>query len=161
MNEIKNILNDRFEAIERRIVLVLEQLDDEQVNWRPNDSSNSISNLIVHISGNINDRIGKGMNKRPFTRDRDGEFEVQVITKNDLIEIIKTSLREVKVTLMAMNNEGLLETQKTGNREQTNLEIFIQSATHFSEHMGQILYIAKILKDEDYVTTTVPKKKRV
>ncbi|MCY9663138.1 DUF1572 family protein [Paenibacillus chondroitinus] len=161
MNEIKNILNDRFEAIERRIVLVLEQLDDEQVNWRPNDSSNSISNLIVHISGNINDRIGKGMNKKPFTRDRDGEFEVQVITKNDLIEIIKTSLREVKVTLMAMNNEGLLETQKTGNREQTNLEVFIQSATHFSEHMGQILYIAKILKDEEYLTTTVPKKKRV
>ncbi|MDU0201005.1 DUF1572 family protein [Paenibacillus sp. MAH-36] len=161
MKEIKNMLNDRFEVIERRIVLVLEQLNDEQVNWRPNESSNSISNLIVHISGNINDRIGKGMNKIPFTRDRDGEFEVHFISKNDLIENIKTSFHEVKETLMAMDNEGLLQTQKTGNREQTNLEIFIQSATHFSEHMGQILYIAKILKDEDYLTTTVPKKKRI
>jgi len=59
MNEIKNMLKDRFDAMEKRILLVLEQLDDQQVNWRPNDSSNSISNLMIHINGNMKERIGQ------------------------------------------------------------------------------------------------------
>ncbi|ACT03152.1 DUF1572 family protein [Paenibacillus sp. JDR-2] len=146
MTEITAVLKNRFDAIEKRIILVLNQLDDQQVNWRPNESSNSITNLIVHISGNINERIGMAMNNKPFSRDRDKEFETQFKTKAELIELTHTSFGEVQTAL-------------TGNREQSNLEIFIQSATHFSEHMGQILYIAKILKDEDYITTSVPKKK--
>ncbi|WP_198027763.1 DUF1572 family protein [Paenibacillus forsythiae] len=53
----------------------MDQLSDEQVNWRPNDSSNSIANLMVHISGNINERISKGINNKDFIRNRDEEFE--------------------------------------------------------------------------------------
>jgi hypothetical protein len=161
MHEIKHLLKDCFDAIEKRIVSVLNQLDDQQVNWRPNDSSNSISNLIIHISGNIKERIGHGMNHIPFSRNRDEEFEVHIKTKPELIEMIETSLHEVKETLTAMSNERFSETQKIGDREQTHLETFIQSATHFSEHMGQIFYIAKIIKDEAYITTSVPKKKPV
>nr|WP_261381235.1 DUF1572 family protein [Paenibacillus cremeus] len=131
---IHPVTADRFDAIERRIVLVLNQLDVEQVNWHPNESSNSITNLIIHINGNINERIGKGINHKPFTRDRDKEFEAQFKTKVELIEMIQSSLGVVKVALMTLKNEQFSEVQQIGNREQTNLEMFIQSATHFSEH---------------------------
>ncbi|MFC5448672.1 DUF1572 family protein [Paenibacillus aestuarii] len=159
MNEIKVILKDRIDAIEKRILLVLEQLDDQQVNWRPNESSNSISNLIIHINGNMKERIGSGMNHVPFVRNRDDEFEEQFKTQAELIEITKSLFSELRETLVAMSDERFAQTQKIGDRELTNLAIFIQCATHFSEHMGQILYIAKIIKDGEYVTTSVPKKK--
>ncbi|MWC26876.1 DUF1572 family protein [Paenibacillus sp. MMS18-CY102] len=51
----------KFEEIRKRILKALEQLDDEQVNWRPNDASHSISTLIKHIEGNILERIAKGI----------------------------------------------------------------------------------------------------
>ncbi|REE67620.1 uncharacterized protein DUF1572 [Paenibacillus taihuensis] len=158
MIDLKSLLKDRFDAIASRILLVLNQLDDQQVNWRPNEASNSITNLIVHMNGNINDRIGKGMNNKPYTRNRDDEFESQVKSKQELIEMTETMFGEVTSTLISMTPEQLSELQQTGSRAQTNIEIFIQSVTHFSEHMGQILYIAKILKDDAYISTTVPKK---
>ncbi|MZQ81035.1 DUF1572 domain-containing protein [Paenibacillus sp. 5J-6] len=159
MNELEGILKIRFDSIEKRIELVLNQLDNQQVNWRPNESSNSIANLIVHMSGNINERIGKGMNEKPYFRNRDEEFGEQFKTKDELIEMILISLHEVKDTLMAMSEKRFSDTKIPDNRDLTNLEIFIQTATHISEHTGQIFYIAKMLKDEDYVTTIVPKQK--
>jgi len=99
------------------------------------------------------------MNHVPFERKRDDEFEEQFKTKAELIEITKRLFSEVRETLIAMSDERFAQIQKIGDREMTNLAIFIQCATHFSEHMGQILYIAKIIKDEDYKTTSVPKKK--
>ncbi|MCM3629888.1 DUF1572 domain-containing protein [Paenibacillus glycanilyticus] len=141
------VFQDRFDAIERRISLVLNQLDEDQVNWRPNASSNSISNLIIHLYGYVNERIGMGINNKPFSRDRDQEFEAQFTTMPELLEAVNTLFEELRSAL------------SNGNREQTNLEIYIQCAAHLSEHMGQMLYIAKIIKDEKYVTTSVPKKK--
>lgn len=61
MNEVKSLLVKKFKEIKKRIMLVLDQLSDEHVNWRPDDSSNSIANLIVHINGNIQERIGDGI----------------------------------------------------------------------------------------------------
>jgi formyltetrahydrofolate hydrolase len=153
-------LKNKFEEIQKRILLILNQLTDEQINWRPNESSNSIANLIVHIEGNIKERIGQGINNVEFIRDRDGEFEEHFITRNDLIEMLNTSFRELIETTTKMTEETLMKTQLVRNKERTNIEVMMTSATHFSEHMGQLLYIGKLLLDNEYVTTSIPKKKK-
>jgi len=155
MEEVKNILIGKFEEIQRRILLVLEQLDDDQVNWRPNESSNSIANLIFHIGSNVKDRIGKGMNQKAFERNRDEEFEKNYWSKHELVTIVNDSFSETIETLKTMNQERLSESQTVRGRERSHLDMFIQCATHFSEHMGQIFYIGKIIKDEDYKTTSL------
>lgn len=48
---INNLLT-KFEQIKNRILSVINQLSDEDINWRPNEESNSISNLVIHIAGN-------------------------------------------------------------------------------------------------------------
>ncbi|MEV5025668.1 DUF1572 family protein [Paenibacillus sp. LPE1-1-1.1] len=49
----------KFEEIRRRILKAVDQLDDEQLNWRPDETSHSISMLIKHIEGNMLERIVK------------------------------------------------------------------------------------------------------
>ncbi|WP_160036063.1 DUF1572 family protein [Paenibacillus sp. An7] len=49
-------LVNKFEEIRERILKVTSQLDDDQLNWRPNEASHSISTLIKHIEGNIKER---------------------------------------------------------------------------------------------------------
>ncbi|MGM0884051.1 MAG: DinB family protein [Bacillota bacterium] len=158
MEEIKNLLLRKFEEIQRRILLVLEQLSDEEVNWRPNESSNSIANLIVHISGNVNERIIKGIHKKGINRNRDEEFEDLCRTKQELMDITNESFNEVIETITSITKEAWLKTQMVRNKERTHLDMLIQCATHFSEHMGQILYIGKIIKNSEYVMTSIPKK---
>lgn len=159
MDMIKNLLVTKFEEIHRRIIFVLNQLSDDEVNWRPNDSSNSIANLIIHISGNISERISKGINHKHFIRNRDEEFEELNRTKQELVEITNESFHEIIETARRMTEEAFMKTQLVRNRERTNLDMFIQCASHYSEHLGQVFYIAKMLKGRDYVTTTIPKKR--
>lgn len=90
MEKVKDLLVTKFHQIETRIKLLLDQLSDEELNWRPNESSNSISNLIIHIEGNIGERISKGINKKDYTRHRDKEFEPISKTKSELIEMPHT-----------------------------------------------------------------------
>ncbi|MFD1774306.1 DUF1572 family protein [Paenibacillus rhizophilus] len=158
MEVVKKLLSNKFEEIQRRIILVLDQLSDEQVNWRPNESSNSVTNLIVHIRGNIDERITKGIHNKEISRNRDEEFEKRYRTKQDLINLTKGSFDEIIETIKIMTEETLMKTQLVRNKERTNLDMIIQCATHFSEHMGQILYIGKMIKDREYVTTSIPKK---
>ncbi|NGM83786.1 DUF1572 domain-containing protein [Paenibacillus sp. 7124] len=159
MDVVKSILIAKFEEIQRRIIFVLDQLSDEQVNWRPNESSNSIANLIVHISGNINERIARGINKKDVTRNRDEEFEELYRTKQELIQLTNVSLLEIIETTKSMTEETFMKTQIVRDRERTNWDVLIQCATHFSEHLGQVFYIGKMIKDREYVTTSVPKKR--
>ncbi|GGA45276.1 DUF1572 family protein [Paenibacillus physcomitrellae] len=158
MFDLQSLLLTRFQDIHKRMLLALDQLDDEQVNWRPNASSNSIANLIIHISGNIKERIGDGMNHIPFTRDRDAEFEELSRTKSELVAIINEIFTELDGTLNTMDEERFKLTQEVRGQQRSHLETFIQTATHLAEHLGQILYIAKMLKDEQYISTSTPKK---
>ncbi|SDW24456.1 DUF1572 family protein [Paenibacillus sp. CF384] len=158
MEDIKTILISKFEEIERRMLSVLEQLDDEEVNWRPNETSNSIANLIVHISGNINERILNGILNRNAVRNRDEEFEELYRTKQELLDITRESFQFTIETIKGLTKDEWYKTQVVRNKERTHLEVIIQCAAHFSEHLGQVFYIAKTIKDSEYVTTSIPKK---
>lgn len=159
MDEVQDWLIHKFEEIEHRIMLVIDQLDDDQLNWRPNESSNSISNLLIHINGNMNERIGSGILKKEVTRNRDEEFESVYKSKADLKTLTQNLFRELIETTNRMTDETFRETQRIRNKERTNREILLQCAAHFSEHLGQILYIGKMLLDESYETTSIPKAK--
>jgi uncharacterized damage-inducible protein DinB len=155
---IRHWLVSKFEEIERRIILVIDQLSDDQLNWHPNNSSNSISTLVVHISGNINERVGKGINNKPYERDREKEFEQTYLSKSELKEMLEKNFQELIETTRSISAETLAETQIVRNRERTNLDILLQCAAHFSEHMGQILYLGKLCLDDRYETTSIPRR---
>lgn len=156
---IRELLIQKFREIERRILLVIRQLNDEELNWRPNDASNSIANLVVHIRGNINERIVSGIQGLAITRDRDAEFEPVQLSKAELTELTVESFRIVADTVTQLNEEQWQQTQLVRGKERTHLDMLFQCAAHFSEHMGQIFYIGKLLKGDEYTTTSIPRRK--
>src|SRR5215831_16370096 len=52
-----------------------EQLTDEQVWWRPNEASNSIGNLMLHLNGNVRQWLVDSFGKHEDTRNRPAEFQ--------------------------------------------------------------------------------------
>lgn len=157
---VKQNLLSKFEQIRNKMILAIDQLTDDQVNWRPNKESNSIANLIVHIEGNIQERISSKILGEPNKRNRDQEFDENMArTKEELKEAISKSFQLIINSLSSMTEADMLKVISIKNTDYTVLDIFLMSTSHFSEHLGQIFYIAKTLLEEKYVTTSIPKKR--
>ena len=72
-----------------RLQSCVAQLTNEQVWWRPNESSNSIGNLLLHLNGNVNQWIGSGLGNEPDHRIRHTEFDQRhPLNKDELITIL-------------------------------------------------------------------------
>lgn len=145
----------KFEEIRRRILKAVDQLDDEQLNWRPDETSHSISMLIKHIEGNMLERIVKGILHEEIVRDRENELKETFLNQLELKAIIQNRFQLAIDTIKSISDERLNEKQLVRSRERTNLDMLHQCAAHYSEHMGQIFYIAKQCLKENYQSTSV------
>ncbi|WP_160032147.1 DinB family protein [Paenibacillus sp. An7] len=145
----------KFQEIERRILLVTEQLSEEQLNWKPNEQSHSIANLVLHIEGNIKERIAKGILNQNIVRDREAEFSAVFISKAELTTRVEENLGFLTDIVSKLTDRELEQTQVVRNKERTNIDMLHQCAAHYSEHMGQIFYIAKLCLNEGYKSTSI------
>src|SRR6478672_4991784 len=60
-----------------RIELAIAPLSLDQIWWRPNEASNSIGNLMLHLAGNVRQWIVGGVGRQSMARDRDLEFSTR------------------------------------------------------------------------------------
>ena len=149
----------KFEEIRDTMKKGLYQLNDSDLNYRPNYESNTIANLVVHIEGNIYQRIGTGIHGHPDKRSRENEFSREMyITKDELFNRIDDSFKFLIDTINELQDEDLLRKIEVRDKQKTIYEVFQQCVAHYSEHLGQILYLAKICLGELYKTTAIHKK---
>lgn len=140
-----------------KINSALATLTDEQIWWRPNEASNSIGNLILHLCGNVRQWIIAGVGGAVDARDRDREFgESRRLSRDDLLALLTTTLNEVDEVLTKLESEiTASQTDAPLQREcvpqgfaQTVLDAVFHVVEHFSYHTGQIVFIAKLLAAE-------------
>lgn len=133
-----------------KIERCLEQLDDNQIWWRPNPQSNSIGNLVLHLCGNARQWIVAGLGGSDDLRNRDSEFEqTEVIERAKLIDLLKSTVAEVVGTLKTLDVETLLEKREIQGAEVDLLQAIFHVTEHFSMHTGQIILLTKLLTATD------------
>ncbi len=130
--------------------MATEQLTDEQIWWRPNEASNSIGNLILHLTGNVTQWIIGGVGNQPVVRDRQKEFdERSVISGSELLAKLEQTLERVSKVLSELDASSLMESRKIQGNDVTVLQAIYHVVEHFSMHTGQILLLTKIIAAED------------
>lgn len=140
------LVEDYLPKIERCLAL----LNDQQVWWRANPESNSIGNLLLHLSGNVRQWIVVGLGGAADTRDRDSEFaQREVIPGDELLQRLRQTLREADETLSAFASENLLEEYTIQGLQVSALEAILHVVEHFSMHTGQIIMLAKMFAEVD------------
>jgi uncharacterized damage-inducible protein DinB len=140
------LTGDYLPKIER----CLEQLNDEQIWWRPNAESNSIGNLVLHLCGNARQWIVSGLNSGPDNRIRDAEFaRREVIPRAALLQLLRTTLADVETVLRDLDPSVLLEKRTIQGSEVDVLEAIFHVTEHFSMHTGQIIMLTKMLTSTD------------
>ena len=135
-----------------KIERCLEKLIDEQVWWRSNSESNSIGNLLLHLSGNARQWIVCGIGGEADARVRQAEFDERTtIPRDELLSRIRTTVRAVDDTLAVFDPHRLLERFKIQGTEVTALAAIFHVTEHFSMHTGQIIMLTKMLARMDLV----------
>ena len=157
-----HFVDDFLPKIER----CLARLTDDQIWWRPNDQSNSIGNLLLHLCGNARQWIVCGVGGAADTRNRDAEFaQREMIPAGELHTLLKQTLSDVDATLAQYDANGLLERRTIQGTDVSVLAAILHVVEHFSMHTGQILMLTKMLTNADLSfyqfdgTTAVPKWK--
>jgi uncharacterized damage-inducible protein DinB len=133
-----------------KLLSSLEAMSDDDVWWRPNEESNSVGNLILHLHGNMKEWIVNGIGGGSFVRDRDAEFARRDrVAKAELAAAIRAVVEEVDAVLSGLPSGDLLNRFAVQDYSTSRLEAIYHVVEHFSYHLGQILYISKLRIGKD------------
>lgn len=128
-----------------KIRAAVESLAEPDLWWRPNDASNSIANLMLHLAGNIRQWIVSGVGGAPDRRDRAAEFARRHgLLKEELLTILSGAVYDADAVLARTSPAALSEPRTIQGREVTVLEAIYHVIEHFSTHTGQIAYVSKL-----------------
>jgi uncharacterized damage-inducible protein DinB len=138
--------DDYLPKIER----CLELLSDEQIWWRANPQSNSIGNLLLHLSGNVRQWIVSGLGGAPDERDRDSEFAQRgMVSRDELLTRLKQTLNEADAALAEFDVDKLLGRHTIQGCDVTAMSAIYHVVEHFSMHTGQIIMMSKMFAEVD------------
>ena len=113
--------------------------------WRrPNDQSNSVGNLLLHLAGNVGQWIVSGVGGMPDRRDRPAEFNTRGgASADELLARLDSVLAEADAVLASLSAESLAERRTIQGREVSVMAAVYSAVQHFSTHLGQIIMVAK------------------
>jgi uncharacterized damage-inducible protein DinB len=128
----------------------VESLTDEQVWWRPNEASNSIGNLLLHLNGNVRQWLISSFDCANDKRDRSAEFsERKSIPASVLLEKLAATMNDASEVLARLTEADLLRTLQIQGYTVTGLEAIYHVVEHFGMHYGQIIFVTKLLRGEN------------
>ncbi|MGH7476197.1 MAG: DUF1572 family protein [Longimicrobiales bacterium] len=126
------------------------RLSDEELWSRPNEASNSVANLLLHLAGNLRQWIVSGVGGAPDTRARDAEFATRGgLGRGELLAALEASVAEADAILAALPAERLAEQRLVQQQDVTVLDAIYHAVEHFAGHTYQIAYITKATTGED------------
>jgi uncharacterized damage-inducible protein DinB len=133
-----------------KITICLDELEETETWKRPNDNSNSIGNIILHLCGNIRQYAISSLGNIEDIRERDKEFAADGgYSKSELIKKLITTVEEAKIIIQNIDSDELLRKRKVQGYYYSGIGIIIHVTEHYSYHTGQIIFWTKLLKNKD------------
>lgn len=156
-----HVVVKKFHELKKSAERTFEQLDSDDWNWFYNADSNSIAVIIKHMSGNMISRWSDFLTsdgEKP-SRHRDEEFENEFMSEEMLLDVWNRGWEVFLNTLRSLKPKDLLSTVFIREEPHSVLEAIERQMSHYSYHVGQIVYVAKLRKSDDWKSLTIPRKK--
>jgi hypothetical protein len=147
----------RYRALGER---ALAQVPEERWFAEPAGGSNSLAVLVKHVGGNLRSRWTDFLTsdgEKP-DRDRDGEFEIR---SGDDAAALRAKWNAgwdaLLCSLDGLRGGDLDRTVRIRGEELTALQAAQRSLAHTAQHVGQIVYVAKLLAGPGWATLSIPR----
>jgi len=161
---IKNYHSDALQSFRNYKGLAeraIEQIDDKEFFAVIDAESNSVAVIVKHIAGNLHSRWRDFLTsdgEKDF-RNRDSEFEMTGDTREALMQFWETGWQTLFDNIEPLTADDFSKTITIRGQAHTIVEAINRQLTHYTYHIGQIVFLAKHLKSTAWKTLSVPRNK--
>jgi hypothetical protein len=137
------------------------QLTDAELHFTPNAASNSIAVIVQHMAGNMLSRWTNFLTEdgeKPW-RQRDEEFEVHDYSKQQIVELWEKGWACFLDALTPLTENDLLKTIYIREEPLLVIDAINRQLAHYPYHVGQIIYIGKLIKESGWQSLSIEKGK--
>jgi hypothetical protein len=138
------------------------QLTDDELFVTLDPESNSVATLVKHLAGNMRSRFTDFLTsdgEKP-DRFRDREFELtSSTTRADVMKSWDEGWAQLFATLESLEPEDVMRTVTIRGEPHTVLQAINRQLAHYAGHIGQIIFLAKHLKSNQWKTLSIPRGK--
>lgn len=137
------------------------QVPDEGLFWQYKTESNSIAMIVNHMVGNMLSRFTDFLTTdgEKEWRNRDQEFASLIQTREALFEQWNKGWRCLTTVLESLRPEDLEKIVYIRNEGHTVIEAVNRQLAHYAYHSGQIVFIAKMIKNEEWQSLSIPRNR--
>ena len=136
----------------QRVIDEIGLFKDEANIWKIGGSiKNSAGNLVLHLTGGLNYLIGTNLSNTGYVRNRDAEFTIKGVDKEQLIGQLKELNSMIDKTISSLTEEQLESSFPIFfDKENATIRyVLIQLLLHLNYHLGQINYLRRMLEFGD------------
>jgi len=137
------------------------QVADEQLHFAPDPESNSISVIVKHMAGNMRSRWSDFLasdGEKPW-RNRDSEFENPPDARAALLETWENGWATLFSALESLTEADLSRTVTIRGEAHSAMQAINRQLAHYPYHCGQIVFLAKHLRQQSWNSLSVPRGK--
>jgi uncharacterized damage-inducible protein DinB len=137
----------------------ISQLGDKDLLIQPPGNSNSIAVIIMHLHGNMVSRWTNFLSEdgeKPW-RQRDLEFEERVISRQEIFDKWEEGWNTLLDSLRSLKPSDLNATITIRTEPVSVIDAILRQLAHYSYHVGQIVYLARLLKPGEWQSLSIPK----
>ncbi len=135
------------------------QLTEEQIFWQYNEESNSIAVMVKHLWGNMLSRWTDFLTSdgEKEWRDRDGEFEADIKSMEEMKAKWEAGWECLFQALDSINQGNFHDLIYIRNQGHTIVEAINRQLAHYAYHIGQIVYLARMMVGQDWTSLSIAK----
>ena len=153
-------INRQLRGHKRMAESAIAQLDDADLFTVIDSESNSVAILVKHMAGNARSRFRDFLTsdgEKP-DRFRDREFEISATTtRGEVMQWWEEGWGYVFSTLDSLKPEDLMRTVTIRQEPHTVLQALNRALAHYAQHVGQIVFLAKHLRADEWKTLSIPR----
>jgi hypothetical protein len=151
-----------FRAYKKLADQAIEQMKDDELFVKLDDEANSIAIVMKHMAGNMISRWTDFLNsdgEKP-DRDRDKEFVIEgAFSKEDLLAYWERGWKCVFDAVEPLKPDDFERKVMIRGQEHTIVQAINRQLTHYSYHIGQIVFLAKHFRSSEWKSLSVPKNR--
>ncbi|GAB5538674.1 MAG: DUF1572 domain-containing protein [Salibacteraceae bacterium] len=158
----QNFLNSThrlFEYYRSLGAKTFDQLSDDQLFWKPDPEANSIAIIVNHMWGNMKSRWTNFLieDGEKDWRKRDSEFESIITTRKELNQKWDEGWDTVFEALGTINESNFETVVYIRKQEHSIIDAVNRQLGHYAYHVGQIVFIGRMLAGESWTSLSIPK----
>lgn len=137
------------------------QLEDDKLFWKHNDDCNSIATIVKHLWGNMLSRWTDFLTSdgEKDSRDRDAEFENDIQNRENLLYKWNEGWNCLFNAINSLTTNDLDKIIYIRNQGHTVTEAINRQLAHYPYHIGQIVFLGKMLVENEWTSLSIPKGK--